>query len=193
MARKLIHTRTIVVEAYDEGDGTVTLEGRLEDRQPEASGYFANRLRGNDPRPRGVIHGMSAELRVDRETATIVKAGGDFPHTPMQGCEAVMGWLSRLDGVRIAHGYTTKARELLGGPRGCSHMNALLQAMASTNNVASTYFRSPDRAVNLRQVKKLLEAGTSKMTDTCHMWRQGGPIETQLRKELERAEAEGLL
>ena len=35
-----------------------------------------------------------------------------------------------LVGLSIARGFTHRVRELFGGPRGCTHTTALLQAMA---------------------------------------------------------------
>ena len=192
MPRKVIHKRTVIIEVYDEGDGTMTFEGKLEDLQPEDSGYFKARFRENDPRPPGVLHGMSANFRVDRSNGEIVRTAGDFPHTPNDGCDAVVGWLSKLDGLQIGNGYNAKAREALGGPRGCAHMNTLLQVLANTKTTAGAYFMPQDKTAWLSQSKSLIEKrGRLPNVDSCHMWRKDGPIEQSIVEQIEAAEAEG--
>lgn len=185
MPRKRIHTRTIVVEVYDEGDGTMSLEGRLDDVQAEDSGYFKTRLRNQDPRPPGVLHGLSASWRIDRMTAEILDTGGAFPHTPHDGCDAVLGWLSKLKGVPIAPGFNAKHQAALGGPRGCAHMNTLLQVMANSKSAASAYFMPSTRQEQIARFKaQLSETGRVGMTNTCHMWKEGGAIEVETRQEI---------
>jgi len=192
MPRRRIHTRTITVDVFDEGDGTLSIEGRLQDSQPEDSGYFPYAQRKNDPRPPGVQHGMAARMRVDRATSDILKTDGQFPHTPHAGCETVLGSLSRLDGVRIGAGYSGKSRELLGGTRGCVHMNTLLQVMANTKGPASAYFIEGGREGALKRFREqLIETGKLGQTDTCHQWKSGGVEMTHIRAEIAALEAEG--
>lgn len=194
MPRKRIHTRTITVEVYDEGDGTISIEGRLQDTQPEDSGYFPYALRENDPRPPGVQHGMTARMRINRETSQIVKTDGEFPHTAHEGCEAVVGRLPRLDGLRVGPGYNAKFWELLSGNRGCVHMNTLLQVMTNTRGAASSYFIQGGHVGALKRYKEQLAAtGRLPTTDTCHQWKAGGVEESRIRAEIGALEAEGKL
>ena len=182
MARTPIHTRTITVQVFDEGDGTISIEGSLQDVQPDDSRIFKQERRPGDPRPPGVVHHMMNRLTVDRATAEIVKSGGEFPGQPLAGCGAVLNWLPKLEGVKIAAGYTTKARELLGGPRGCAHMNTLLQVMANTRATASAYF-GPSSDPGSGGLKKdpVTETYTHPSMNSCHMWRDDGPIVTLLK------------
>lgn len=194
MPRKVVHTRTIVVEVFDEGDGTMSIEGRLQDTQPPESGYHKGGRRPNDPRPPEVLHGLSARLRVDRGTSEIVKTDGQFPHTPHDRCDEVLGWLKRLDGLSIASGYTAKSREQLGGPRGCAHMSTLLQVMANTKTAANAYFMPGTRQEKLSSFKQQLAAkGRIGLTDTCHVWKAGGSAETRVKAEIAEAEAQGII
>lgn len=194
MPRNLMHTRTIAVEVYDEGDGTLSIEGRLQDTQPPESGYHKVGRRENDPRPPLVQHGMSARFRVDRQTSRIIKTDGEFPHTPHEKCDAVVGWLGRLDGLSIASGYTAKSREQLGGPRGCAHMSTLLQVMANTKAAASAYFMPGTREERVRIFKQQIAAtGKTTLTDTCHVWKAGGERDMEIRAEVAAAEAQGTI
>lgn len=183
MARKRIHTRIIAVDVYDEGDGTISIEGRLEDTQPLESGYFQIKKRADDPRPPGVLHAMSARMRVDQKTGQIVKTEGEFPGRPYEGCAAVLGWLGRLDGLKITTGYTTAAKARLGGPKGCAHMNTLLQVMANTRGASGAYFLPKDRTgAMMKQQAELAESYAHPAIDSCHMWAKDGPILTALRQ-----------
>ncbi|MEE9285173.1 MAG: DUF2889 domain-containing protein [Dehalococcoidia bacterium] len=178
MARKRIHVRTVVVEVYDEGDGTITIEGRLEDQQPLDSGYFKAKRRTNDPRPPGVLHGMSARVRVDQKTSKILTTDGEFPSKPYQGCAAMLPWLAKLDGLKITTGYSQNAKERLGGPNGCAHMNTLLQLMANTRSASSAYYLSTDWAFEMWQKHgaNAAESYDHPALNSCHMWREDGPL-----------------
>ena len=181
MARKRIHTRTVVVEVYDEGDGTISIEGRLEDQQPLDSGYFNGKRRASDERPPGVLHGMSARFRVDQRTSKILTTEGEFPGKPYEGCGAVLPWLSKLDGLKITSGYSHNAKDLLGGPKGCAHMNTLLQVMANTRSASSAYFISAGKAEEMfKQRAQAAETYDNPALNSCHMWREGGPLMSAL-------------
>ena len=182
MERKRIHTRTIVVEVYDEGDGTISVEGNLEDVQPPESGYWKGDRRPGDKRPPGILHKMSSKMRIDQKTSEIVATGGDFPGSPYNGCTAVIGWLNKLEGLKIAPGYSQKSKDLLGGPKGCAHMNTLLQVMANTKGASGAYF--VDKGRGNEEMKKQLEAMrsyTHPAVNSCHMWRMDGPLMQNLK------------
>ena len=49
---------------------------------------------------------------------------------PHAACPRIEDHYQHLIGLSIARGFTHKVRELFGGPRGCTHTTALLQAMA---------------------------------------------------------------
>ena len=177
MARKRVHTRTVVVEVYDEGDGTISIEGRLEDQQPLDSGYFQGKRRPSDARPPGVLHGMSARIRVDQKTSKILATDGEFPHRPYEGCAAMLPWLAKLDGLKITSGYSQNAKDRLGGPKGCAHMNTLLQVMANTRSASSAYFIAADRAGEMMKRRaETVESYDHPAMNSCHMWREGGPL-----------------
>jgi hypothetical protein len=180
MQRKRIHTRTVVVDVYDEGDGAISIEGRLTDEQPLDSGYFQMKRRANDPRPPGTLHGMTASMRIDQRTNEIVKTDGAFPGRPYEGCAAVLGWLGKLDGLKITTGYTQASKERLGGPNGCAHMNTLLQVMANTRGASGAYFLSKERVMEQRLRFDPANPYVHPAINSCHMWRGGGPILTSM-------------
>ncbi|MBI2867185.1 MAG: DUF2889 domain-containing protein [Chloroflexi bacterium] len=177
--RKLIHTRVITVHAYDEGDGAITLEGKLEDTQPLDSGYF-KMVRPHDTRAPGVIHTMAARLKVDIATTQITHVESrsvDFPYT---SCPAILPNLQALIGVSVTKGFNRTFREKVGGPLGCAHMNTLIQTMAVARHTATGYFATPPpqpgEAVD--PSKPTSESYRRPPVDSCHLWRKDGPLTT---------------
>ena len=92
-----------------------------------------------------------------------------------------------LVGLSIGRGFTHKVRELFGGPRGCTHTTALLQAMAPvavqcfwsiTASEAKKRVRSAD---NVNFVARVMtpeerEAQWKMNLNTCHVWAEDGEM-----------------
>ena len=184
VARKLIHTRTITVKVYDEGDGKLELEGRLDDEQdPNESGYFSQVRKGDDFLKLGTIHGMTVRYRVDAKTSEIIKSDGEFDVRPHTGCGAVLDWLPKMEGVKIAAGYTQEQRNRFGGPLGCAHMNTLMQVMANTKGASGAYYIPKDKEAARAMVKQRLSEGyVNPAINSCHMWKPDGPILTAMKQ-----------
>lgn len=182
--RKLIHTRTITVKVFDEGDGTLSLEGRLDDEQDaNESGYFhAGRTQG-EYRKRGTIHGMNVAYRINATTNEIVKSEGEFDVRPHVSCGKVLDWLPKMEGVKITTGYTQAQREKFGGPLGCAHMNTLMQVMANTKGASGAYYipKDPTQARAMIQ-KRTAEGYVNPAINSCHMWKTDGPILAALKQ-----------
>jgi hypothetical protein len=66
----------------------------------------------------------------DPTTFVITEARAVMETHPHDLCRAVEPHYDKLVGLSIARGFSAKVRELFGGPRGCSHVTALLLAMA---------------------------------------------------------------
>jgi hypothetical protein len=100
---------------------------------------------------------------------------------PREFCRETIDCLAPIKGLAIAKGFTAKVKELVGGNKGCAHVVELLLAMApaAIQGYASYQSRRP---VNY-------DPAHSKMTlqflvNTCHAWREGGPLVEILRKKL---------
>ena len=81
-------------------------------------------------------------------------------------------------GLSIARGFTHKVRELFGGPRGCTHTTALLQAMAPVA-VQSIWSFHMAQARERRRQSRSTHAEASKRAlmanlNTCHVWAEDG-------------------
>lgn len=117
-----IHTRNYEVRAFKVSDTEILLRGAVRDDKP--AGLYVQ----GDSEPL-TIHHMVVELRVMFPMMEIVDANVEFKDFPHHQCPGITGHYKKLIGLSIARGFTHKVRELFGGPRGCTHTTALLQAM----------------------------------------------------------------
>jgi len=176
----LLHTRHYEVRAFRKDDSTLVLRGAVRDDKP-AGLYIAD-----DPEPL-TIHHMVVDLTVAFPSLEITHATVVFEAHPHAACPTITEHYGKLVGLSIARGFTHQVRELFGGPRGCTHTTALLQAMAP---VAVQCFWS-------MQVAKARETGTSVRApvdtaerrrmlamnlNSCHVWAEDGPQMVAIRE-----------
>ncbi|NNE10787.1 MAG: DUF2889 domain-containing protein [Ilumatobacter sp.] len=165
----ILHDREYRVRAYRKSSDRIVIRGAVRDQKPPGL-YVAD-----DPDPL-TIHHMQLDLEIAFPSLEIVDAGVLFEAHPMTGCPTIADHYRGLIGLSIARGFTHKVRELFGGPRGCTHTTALLQAMAP---VAMQCFWSM-RAAAARETGS--DAGVTPPRDdgwrmnvnTCHMWAEDG-------------------
>ncbi len=118
-----IHRRTYDVQAFKRNDTEIVLQGSVQDVKPP--GLYIE----GDPNSL-TIHHMIVTLTVTFPVLMITDATVEFAEHPHLTCPNVVAHYGELIGLSIARGFTHKVRELFGGPRGCTHTTALLQAMA---------------------------------------------------------------
>ena len=118
-----LHHRRYDVRSYRQSDDLLRLRGTVIDEKPPGV-YFAE-----DPDPL-TIHHMVLDIVVAFPSLEIVDVELVMQTRPHRECDAIVPKYSELIGLSVARGFTHKVRELFGGPRGCSHTTALLQAMA---------------------------------------------------------------
>ena len=119
----LLHDRRYEVRSYREGPTTMRIRGAVRDRKPP--GMYVE----GDPEPL-TMHHMVVDLVVEFPSMVITRAEVVMETHPHDECRRVEPHYGSLVGLSIARGFTHKVRELFGGPRGCTHTTALLQAMA---------------------------------------------------------------
>jgi hypothetical protein len=166
---EVLHDREYRVRAFRKGDDLVLIRGAVRDQKPP--GLYID----VDPDPL-TIHHMQIDIEVAFPTMEIVAASVGFETNPNLECPNIVDHYTKLVGLSISRGFTHKARGLFGGPRGCTHTTALLQAMAP---VAIQCVWSM-RASNSRRVDG--PSGFESMTDdqrrqmwrmnlnACHVW-----------------------
>lgn len=175
-ARAVLHDREYRVRAFLVADDRVVIQGALRDQQPP--GAFVP----NDPEPLAVHH-MQVSLTVSFPDLTIVDIDTHYEVHPHDVCPTITEHYRNLIGLSIARGFTHKVRELFGGPRACTHVTALLQAMAP---VAVQCFWSWRRATAPEQMSpEQAQAPESPLRDdgvwrrnvnTCHVWAEDAPM-----------------
>ena len=173
-----IHQRSYETEAFDEGDGRMRVRGRLTDNKPQGL-CLAD---GNDL----AIHDMCIDLLVDPQTFTIVAVENEMMVRAYSNCEAILPNYQALVGVSITRGYSSRVKKLFGGPNGCSHMSALLQAMGPVAVQATWSFlslhESLESRLNRSDDPEERERKLRMMVNSCHVWQEEGEHVEIIRK-----------
>ncbi len=171
--KKKIYTRDIKVTTFDYDDAHIIVEGQLKDNRNIP--YYSHSGKLRSP---GSVHNLLLRLLIHKESIRIVQVEIEMPGVPHEECKEVIPNFSRLTGLRIAKGFTSKVRELLGGPNGCAHLNGLLMAMAT----AALQGLWTYRARNLQDGNDIKKRVNEYLVDTCWFWRQDSPHIHQLLK-----------
>lgn len=174
----VLHDREYRVESYRLGSGRLLIQGALRDQKPPGL------LIPGDPEPL-TIHHMTLAMEIAVPSMVIEAVQTDFPSFPQTSCPEIIDHYDGLVGLSIARGFTHKVRELFGGPRGCSHTTALLQAMAP---IAMQSFKS-------MEAFEAEEAGApdpfaeregddswKRLVNTCHVWAEDGQTIQLIKK-----------
>jgi hypothetical protein len=174
----LLHDRTYRVRAYYEAADRMRLRGMVRDRKP-AGLYVAS-----DPRPL-VVHHMIVDLVVAYPSLEIVAANAVMETHPNVECPRIEDHYANLVGLSIARGFTHRVRELFGGPRGCTHITALLQAMAPVAIQTTWSMRSYNRGAEpvappSRMTPEQRREAFRFNVDSCHVWASDGEFVGQL-------------
>ena len=170
-----VHTREYEVRVFRRPDGQLLARGAVRDT-PAAGTYIAD-----DTEP-VVMHHMVVEMVVDLDGLVISEVTVAFETFPNPGCTAISDHYQQLVGLSIARGFTHKVRELFGGPRGCTHTTALLQAMAHCI-VQAAWSASAQRArPGVDAAAADPGAGVTANLNTCHVWAEGGEHLARIRR-----------
>ena len=168
----VLHDREYRVESFLLENGNLLINGALRDQKPP--GLFVP----GDPDPL-TMHHMQVGLEISFPDRMIVAVHTHFEAYPHSGCPSIIDHYDSLIGLSIARGFTHKVRELFGGPRGCSHTTALLQAMAPIAMQSSKSIEAI-RAEREGRPNPIVvrPAGQGKnweyLLNTCHVWVEGG-------------------
>ena len=170
-----VHVRTIRVEAIESGPGEVEVRGTLLDERPRGQ----VRWEGDDGAR--IIHDMTVTLRVRYPDFVITEARGKMATYPYTICPEALPPVEQLVGLSVARGFVRAVQERFGRERGCSHLTALILAMAPVvKQGAGAAFRGERDAPR--------DADDLWFINTCHAWRENGPLHSLLK----RGDVEGL-
>ncbi|MEO5839806.1 MAG: DUF2889 domain-containing protein [Acidimicrobiales bacterium] len=173
---ELLHTRGYDVRGYWRSDGMLVIKGAVRDQLPA-------RLFDIDDDSPLVMHHMEVALTLELPDLLIKEVKVEFLAHPHVACPSVVDHYHHLVGLSIVRGFTHKVRELFGGPRGCTHTTALLQAMAPV----AMQCKLASRMMALRQSDGAASPTTPKVNspemrevrvggnrNTCHVWAEDG-------------------
>ena len=172
----LLHHRTYDVRSYKQSATELRIRGRVTDVKPPGN-FIAG-----DPDPM-TIHDMIVDLVVEMPAMVITGVDVVMATHPHGHCVEIVEHYQKLVGLSIARGYTHRVRELFGGPKGCTHTTALLQAMAPVAFQSMWSMMRP--AEGEAPVEITLEVQRERMQfnrNTCHVWAEDGPMFTQLER-----------
>ncbi len=169
--KKLVHTREISIKTYDLGDHSILVEGSLIDHrdQPERDRVEESEL----------VHHMVIRLKVKGPGMLIEEAEATMPHHPREECPEVLPSMRNLEGLEISPGYTMKVKRAIGGVKGCAHLTSLVIAMGES--AVQGYWAAYEAE---RRGRGLREQTIKKFINTCHLWKEDGPIVRGLRETL---------
>ena len=177
----LIHTRQYQVHAFRMSDAKFLLRGVVVDEKP--AGLYIE----NDPDPIWMHH-MIVDLEIVYPTFLIEKASVEFKNHPHLGCTNITDHYKKLEGMSIARGFNAKVRELFGSSRGCTHIGALLAAMAPVAIQTGWSMRvesaqsDDDSAKSPEEFQEQRVKQFASTINTCHIWDEHGEMVSKVRR-----------
>ena len=181
---ELLHQREYETRVYLVDGGHLLVRGVITDNKPPS--LFVD----GDPEPLE-IHRMEVELKVRLEDLVVVDARVGFETHPYETCPVIAESYQQLIGLNVARGFTRSVRELFGGPRGCTHTTALLQAMAPTIHqslwsvsmkMKSAMDRDPAMdGLDEAELEERRDRALMANLNTCHVWDEDGERVQQVR------------
>jgi hypothetical protein len=157
-----LHRRTIDMQVF-EREGHLVVIGTLHDQRPWSSGEFGPLS----------VHRMELGIVVRRSDLVIVDAAAVMHTFPHAECPQIEGSFSDLVGLSISRGYTNAVQKRFGRERGCSHLEFLARALGPVV-IQALSASAARRLENGEEGGVLAESGLQWLTNTCHLWAEGG-------------------
>jgi hypothetical protein len=123
---------------------------------------------------------MVVRLKVKGPAMLIEESEATMPHHPRAECPEMLPSIRNLEGLKIASGYTMRIKKAIGGTKGCAHLTGLIIAMGES--AVQGYWAAYEAE---RKKTGLCEDTIKKFINTCHLWKEDGPIVKGLREALE--------
>lgn len=176
-AERKIHNRGIDVTTYIADGNAVVVEGRLTDTRFKSTYYLSGEMR-----PPGTVHEMVIRMRVAGPDLTIEDIDVTMDTVPRAECRETLSSLAPLKGMQIKSGFTEKVKARVGGPKGCTHLVALVLAMAPAA-VQGAWAAMAQNPIDPSQYSdKALEI----LEDTCWLWRSDGALMQETKEKFTR-------
>ena len=126
--RQLRHTRHVVCQGFALDNGLWEIEGRMSDLKSFA---MRNADRGGQIALGEPLHDISLALTLDAELR-VQGVRVAMAATPFRSCARISGAFQALNGLQLRPGFSRRAKALMGGVQGCTHLLELLGPIATT-------------------------------------------------------------
>jgi hypothetical protein len=176
VARRLVHTRTIHVEAYARDDRLWDFVASIRDTKPKDFRLEESVRPAGEP-----LHEMELTVTVDARMQ-VVQVQARTMHAPYpEECGAFAQAYQKLVGLNLMRGFREAVRDRLGGTQGCTHITELAGVLPT---VAIQAFAG--------EVLHLNGNGQDMppQLDRCRALRREGPVVARLYPRWHRAEGE---
>ncbi|HOD28851.1 MAG TPA: DUF2889 domain-containing protein [Syntrophales bacterium] len=170
-----VHSRTLEILTYPAGDRGILVTGELVEKRLRPYYGVSGEIRSPH-----TVHHMIIRMLIEGLTFAITEIEVEMPGVPRDACLETAQCLNRLVGMNIAAGFTLKAREAVGGRRGCTHLLALLTAMAPAA-VQGFWVHHAAQPMENDTSSRLME---QYLIDSCWVWRREGPMAQDLLREI---------
>ena len=169
--KELVHNREISIRTFDLGDHTILVEGSLIDHQHRPWPNEAS----EEPKP---VHHMVIRLKIKGPEMLIEEAEATMPYHPREECPVVLPWIRKLEGSRIAAGFSMKVKKIIGNIKGCAHLTSLVTAMgpSAVQGYWAAYGVEKGRM-------SLHDQAVKNIINSCYLWREDGPLVEGLQED----------
>jgi len=172
-AQAVLHDREYRVRAFRLGADRIVLQGAIRDQKPP--GLYLR----DDPDPL-TVHHMQLSVEIAFPSLEILSVTTHFESHPHDECPEITGRYDGLIGLSIARGFTKRVAALFGGPRGCTHVTALLYAMAPVAMQCFWSMKASSAVLEGRENPMFDENNDERddmwraIVNTCHIWDENG-------------------
>ncbi len=166
--RKALHRRSIEHQTWRHEDGALEIESRLVD-----SKAYDTRIGFHQALPAGTpVHDMTIRLLLE-PNGVIRDISVHMARTPFDICPEIIQRFEGIRGTSVGRGWNALLSERFSGILGCRHLIDLLRGMGTV------VFQSLSREVWTQEALDW-------MVDSCHAFRQEGPVMVRLSGEVAR-------
>jgi hypothetical protein len=174
-SREFLTRRTVTCEGYAREDGLLDIEGHLVDvRGFDLGNDWRGKVKAGKP-----VHEMWVRLTVDE--ALVIRAVESVTDSaPFPTCREITPNMQRLVGLTITGGFKKEMRARVGNTEGCTHVVALVEAIAGVAIHALAGKRRHQDRDTVLGTFSARDPSRPALIDTCHSYASDGPIVEKL-------------
>jgi hypothetical protein len=170
LAEDCSHKRNIEISTYSAGDNHIVSHGRLTDvRLKDYYKFTGERVNS------GTLHDMEIIILLKTPGLVIEDIEVIIKTVPREDCLLMENSLKSIIGMAVTGGFSSKAREIAGGKKGCTHLVHLVATMAPAimqGYWAYVFQKKPDMS-KVRRGNSPDSLGRG-LKDSCFAWREEG-------------------